>query len=821
MIPYASALYFGVLLYVALPVVVLGLGGRAAARWALLATVGMLAVQYADRVALLPGLTVREIWLVAAYAAFEWGIAAAFLRRRARGRRRATFALALLLAALPLLAAKWLPLVAPAAWFGFLGISYVTFRALDVIICIEDGLITRLPPAQFLTFLLFFGTISAGPIDRYRRFATDWTRRRSRAEFLDDLDGAVHRLFIGLLYKFIVAALIKQYWLDPAAAQDGVAGTLSYMYAYSLHLFFDFAGYSAFAIAVSYLFGIHTPENFDRPFLARNIRDFWNRWHITLSWWLRDHVYMRFVMAAMKGRWFRSSAVASALGLFLAFGLMGLWHGTSLNYVLYGLYHGVLLAAHETIVRWDKRRLLWGDGPLWQLAGIVGTFHLVCFGFLLFSGRLTAPPATAAASAYEGAFEKAGCDELGGWAWRIADRDAPVAVDIWADDRRIATVRAELFRRDLAAAGKGNGAHAYIFPTPPELKDGWPHVTRVTIADTDVAVGAPRSLTCGRLGESMDGYDGIVAAASCEEIRGWAWDATQPDRVVTVQADDGGRPLGQAPADQRREGSPLVDAAWNAHAFAIAVPPAFRDGRPHSITVRIAGTTHVLRNSPQVIDCGDGDAPTAPALPASPAPQPVATSAAAKYADNRDGTIANLSTGRMWEKKIALDGTPDGANLNDADNCYPWAGRCAAGGEACRVDADCGDNGPCRATDCQSAPDQGLTALKWVEKLNATGYAGHRDWRLPSSRELSSIVNPLEEQEPAATAAFIGASCGATCRDLRDPACSCTQPGLYWAAPSAGPNPDESWMAFFYCNGNLFLDLETNRFFVRAIRGGE
>ena len=73
------------------------------------------------------------------------------------------------------------------------------------------------------------------------------------------------------------------------------------MYAYSLYLFFDFAGYTAFAIGVGYLFGIHTPENFQRPFLARDIRDFWNRWHISLSWWFRDHVYMRFVMAASDG----------------------------------------------------------------------------------------------------------------------------------------------------------------------------------------------------------------------------------------------------------------------------------------------------------------------------------------------------------------------------------------------------------------------------------------------------------------------------------------------------------------------------------------
>lgn len=109
--------------------------------------------------------------------------------------------------------------------------------------------------------------------------------------------------------------------------------------------FFDFAGYSAFAISVSYFFGIHTPENFRRPFLARNIRDFWNRWHITLSFWFRDHVYMRFLLAAGRGRWFKSMHTAAILGYFLAFGLMGAWHGLEPHYIIYGLYQATLLSA--------------------------------------------------------------------------------------------------------------------------------------------------------------------------------------------------------------------------------------------------------------------------------------------------------------------------------------------------------------------------------------------------------------------------------------------------------------------------------------------
>ena len=160
------------------------------------------------------------------------------------------------------------------------------------------------------------------------------------------------------------------------------------MYAYSFYLFFDFAGYSAFAIGFSYLLGVHTPENFRQPFLARNIRDFWDRWHISLSWWFRDHVYMRFVLAATKERWFKSKYVASYLGFFLSMGLMGLWHGAAWHYIIYGLYHGALLTGHNVFSRWNKQRQVFNDGFVWRAASILITFNLVCFGLLIFSGRL-------------------------------------------------------------------------------------------------------------------------------------------------------------------------------------------------------------------------------------------------------------------------------------------------------------------------------------------------------------------------------------------------------------------------------------------------
>ena len=836
MIPYADFLYFGVLLYVVVPTLIIGFAGWASARWVLIATAAMLAVQYSGKLHIEPGIDVRELWVVAAYALFEWAVAVGFMRVRSRTQGRWPFYGALFLALLPLLAAKFAPLVAPHLQFGFLGISYVTFRSLDVIFCTQDRVISSLSPRQFLAYLLFFGAISSGPIDRYRRFDAYWKHRRTRQEFLQDLDGAVQRIFTGFFYKFIVAALVKQYWLDPAAARAGIASTLSYMYAYSFYLFFDFAGYSAFAIGVSYLFGIHTPENFDRPFLARNIRDFWNRWHITLSRWLRDHVYMRFVMAALKGRWFASRYLASYLGLFLAFALMGLWHGVALNYVLYGLYHGALLSAHEAFGRWNKRRKWWGDGPLWQATGIFGTFHCVCFGFLLFSGHLTmgegVRPALAngGAPAYEGRYEKASCDEIGGWVWDSTNPGTAVSVDIYADGRRLATVRADLFRQDLADAGKGNGAHAFLYVPPPSVKDGWLHRITATIAGTNVDLSQlPRPIVCGMNVEAMDGYEGSHDTTDCELISGWAWDATQPDRAIDVDVYDGGRLLGTVAADQLRGW--LHDAGYGSgrHGFVCLTPAALKDGQPHSVSVRISGTNVTLRHSPQVIACPwtSTQTPNPAAVEATQSASAAANEPGASqpergpaYADNGDGTISDLTSGLVWEKKIKLDGTADAANLHDADNCYPWGGSCATGGGQCRVDADCGVDGPCNADDCQTPSPGGLTVFKWLARLNAANFAGHNDWRMPTSQELYRIVNPLENAEPATSAAFKGAACGAACENLADPACSCTQPGVYWAAAGSAPAPDSAWMMYFYCNGNLFLDLTSNRFYVRAVRGG-
>ena len=491
MIPYADFTYFALLLYVVVPTLILGFFGRSGRRWTLLATAVVLFVQYHKLVAVRPYFALREIWIVLGFAAWQWTVARLFADLRSR--KRWPFFGAIAASLLPLIVAKLAPMVAPESPVGFVGISYVTFRALDVVFCLRDKVITELGLLDFLAFLFFFPTISSGPIDRYRRFLGEWKKSRTGAEFLRDLDGAVHRLFRGFLYKFIIAALIKRYWLDQAEASAGFGALMSYMYAYSLYLFFDFAGYSAFAIALSYFFGIHTPENFNRPFLARNIREFWNRWHITLSFWFRDHVYMRFLLTARRKQWFATPHTAGIIGYFLSFGLMGLWHGIEPHYIAYGLYQATLLSAFDIFSRWNKARRLWRDGPLWRAAAIAVTFNFVCFGFLIFSGRIGASPL----SHRMGAVERADCEEISGWVWDKHKPNAQLNIDLLDGGEYLMTVPAGEFRQDLADGRYGNGRHGFRLEPPPHLKDGRSHALHVRVTGTRKNLSAaPLVITC-------------------------------------------------------------------------------------------------------------------------------------------------------------------------------------------------------------------------------------------------------------------------------------------------------------------------------------
>jgi membrane protein involved in D-alanine export len=392
MIPYENFSFFALLLIPLAPAVLLGLlgiNGRIRAMWLLLSTLGMLWIVYKPLIS-----------LVQVLAFFLWGyiLIRGFLAFKQSERAKDSklfqpvYFMAVAGSILPLVLVKLNPyLSATGIWntpIGFLGISYLTFRIVGTVIEIRDGLIKEIKLPDFTLYVLFFPTLASGPIDRYRRFLEDLHKPLARKAYTELLGEGIHLIFRGLFYKFIVAYLINRYALAPLSEATGIAATVKYMYAYSFYLFFDFAGYSAFAVGTGYLLGVKTPQNFNQPFLARNIKDFWNRWHMSLSFWFRDYIYMRFVLDSAKKKRFKNRYTSAYLGYLLLFGIMGVWHGTQLNYIVYGFYHAALMIGFDWLERKNKSRRFWGQGWLWSIAEIVITAHFVFFGFLIFSGRL-------------------------------------------------------------------------------------------------------------------------------------------------------------------------------------------------------------------------------------------------------------------------------------------------------------------------------------------------------------------------------------------------------------------------------------------------
>ena len=314
------------------------------------------------------------------------------------------FYLVSLLSLLPIIFVKMQPSInGTQSLLGFIGISYLTFRSVGIIIELRDGVIKELKLWEYLRFLLFMPTFSSGPIDRFKRFNENYQTIPEHDELMDMLAESVRYIMWGFLYKFILAHILGEIMLTPLknlALQAG--GFFNYyvvaiMYTFGLDLFFDFAGYSLFALAISNLMGIRSPINFNKPFLSRDLKEFWNRWHMSLSFWFRDFVFMRMVLLMTRKKLFKNRNVTSSVAYILNMLLMGFWHGITWFYIAYGLFHGIGLVMNDAWVRkkktLNKERKKAGRAPLpenrWvQLLGMVITFHVVMISFLIFSGFL-------------------------------------------------------------------------------------------------------------------------------------------------------------------------------------------------------------------------------------------------------------------------------------------------------------------------------------------------------------------------------------------------------------------------------------------------
>lgn len=319
-------------------------------------------------------------------------------RRRKLGKSGLAYFIAIVLSLAPLATYKILEAGAnPYKIFAFLGISYLTFKSLQIIIELHDGLIEKVKTFDFFYFLLFFPALISGPIDRSRRFNEDINTVMSKEEYTELFGDGLLKICKGLFYKFVLATASFQL-ITILGSDDDWVSMLINMYSYGIYLFFDFAGYSLMAIGVSNLFGVKTPVNFNKPFISKDIREFWDRWHITLSYWFRDYVFSRITMRFVRNKWFKSKITTSSVGFIINMTIMGIWHGLSLHYILYGVYHGILLA----LTNWYQKKSKFykkNKKKKWFIA--VQTFvtiNLVMFGFFIFSGRFT---------------------EIMGWSWEI------------------------------------------------------------------------------------------------------------------------------------------------------------------------------------------------------------------------------------------------------------------------------------------------------------------------------------------------------------------------------------------------------------------
>ena len=270
---------------------------------------------------------------------------------------------------------------------AFIGISYMSFKTIQIMIEISDGLIKeRVSIIDYIQFLLFFPTVSSGPIDRSRRFMVDIKERMPRDEYLELAGVGVYRVVLGLLYK-VVLSTYSYHYLVTLPNFGSLEYSIKYMYLYTLYLFFDFAGYSLMAVGSSNILGIKTPMNFNKPFLSIDIKDFWNRWHITLSTWLRDFVFSRVFMEATKKKRFKKRLNTAMYAYMVNMLLMGFWHGLTISYIVYGAYHGILMAGFEYYQKKSKFYKKNKNKAWYKVCSWFITINLVIFGLYIFSGE--------------------------------------------------------------------------------------------------------------------------------------------------------------------------------------------------------------------------------------------------------------------------------------------------------------------------------------------------------------------------------------------------------------------------------------------------
>ncbi len=261
-----------------------------------------------------------------------------------------------------------------------LGISFFVFEFIHYVTDVYKG---SQPVKSFVNFALFasfFPTQIAGPIKRYQDFIPQLS---AKLKFdWANVDEGINLIVFGLFKKVIFAdnlsAVVQSAFQTPQLLSSVDAWMA--VYAFAFQIYFDFSGYTDIARGSAQLFGYKVPLNFNLPYLASSIADFWHRWHISLSTWLRDYLFI-----PLGGS--RCSKIFNYRNLFITMVLGGLWHGAAMHFVAWGAYQGIMLIAHKEFQGLMKNFAWWpqfAKSKAFHIFSIVLTFHVVCIGWVFF-----------------------------------------------------------------------------------------------------------------------------------------------------------------------------------------------------------------------------------------------------------------------------------------------------------------------------------------------------------------------------------------------------------------------------------------------------
>ncbi len=287
----------------------------------------------------------------------------------------------------PFLTARQQPAEAAIPAIAWLGLSYLLFRLLHVLLEARRRQLGVMPFSELMTYALFPPSLIAGPIDRFPRFKGDLDRA-GEAFHIDRFAEGLWRILAGAVKKFVIADFLARLPLDLAQYPKSTPWPILWLvlYGYGFWLYFDFAGYTDMAIGVARLIGFQLPENFDAPYLKTNLARFWQAWHMTLSFWARDYVFFPLARTLRSKAPRLPSNLAALLSHLATMLTIGLWHGLTWPFMAWGVWHGLGLFAVKVWGDWMRPRHIHGARGT-KMLGMFVTFNFVMLGWVWFGAR--------------------------------------------------------------------------------------------------------------------------------------------------------------------------------------------------------------------------------------------------------------------------------------------------------------------------------------------------------------------------------------------------------------------------------------------------